>query len=381
MSRVRMPPWPSRDTVREGRRLAGEQPRQQQVGGGRLRVGAARRQAEHGRLAHPAEPQHRARVRRDAAPDEPAADRLERDEERVAGVRRPAARGQHHVDRLGRRARRHRRQRRLRPRPSRRRTYSNRDDRRAQRLDLVPDAPLEARPVGGAERLLDQHADPHRHERRDPDERPPSGAGDRDARGRPIAAGTTCGATFTDATSWPVATTDPSSAVNTSSGSIRSSSSTSRDRTWSTPGCAARRSTRLSLGPRCSSPGPRTAAASRSAASSSCRSPASDDEHGHRLGADLGGRRRSERVEVGGVEAPALRPALAADAQVAREDGAASGPPPDGGPGTSRSSRTPRSAPFRRRSAQSGQRRLDRASRVHHRHRRAVLGRRRGCRS
>ena len=187
-------------------------------------------------------------------------------------------------------------------------------------------------------------------------------------------AGTTCGATFTDATSWPVATTDPSSAVNTSSGSIRSSSSISRDRTWSTPGCAARRSIRLSLGPRWSSPGPRTAAASRSRRLVLVQVAGLHDQHGHGFGAHLGRRRRRERVEVGRVEAPALRPALAADTQVAREDGAGQVRLPDGGRGRSCSSRTPPVRAVRRRSAQAGQRRLDRASRVDHGHRRAVLG-------
>ena len=96
-------------------------------------------------------------------------------------------------------------------------------------LDLVPDAPLEPLAVRRAERLLHDDPDPHRDERRDPHQRPGAVRARPPPRRRSTASGTTWGATLTDATSCPGATTDPSSAVNTSSGSIRSSRSTSRD--------------------------------------------------------------------------------------------------------------------------------------------------------
>ena len=223
--------------------------------------------------------------------------------------------------------------------------YSKRSDRRAQRLHLVPDAALEPLAVGGPERLLDQHADPHRHERRDPDQRPRPARAIATPRST-IAAGTTCGATLTDATSWPAATTDPSSAVNTSSGSIRSSSSTSRD-------ADVEHARRARPGGR---PGSRWGrAASRPGAAHRGGEPERrlvlvevaglHDQHGDGSPRARPGRRR---------RAPRGRPRRAAgpstsasprDAQVAREDGAGQVRAGRVRPGTIRSSRTLRSAP------------------------------------
>ena len=62
--------------------------------------------------------------------------------------------------------------------------------------------------------------------------------------------------------------------LKTASGSIRSTRSRAATRTCSTPSRSASRSTRLSLGPRRTTPVPATAPASRTAASSSWRSPA-----------------------------------------------------------------------------------------------------------
>ena len=173
MSRVRMPPWPSRATVRGRRRLARQQPRQQQVGGGRLRVGAARGQAEDRRSAEPRQPEHRARVGRDAAPDDPAAQRLERDEERVGWVRRRAARGEDEVDGPSGPARRAPASAALdRPRRRRRRTRT--------RAIVEPSASTLSRTLcSNRSRARGAAATPSRppptrigDERRDPDERP-----------------------------------------------------------------------------------------------------------------------------------------------------------------------------------------------------------------
>ncbi len=70
------------------RRLTGQQAWEQQVGGRRFRVGATGRQPEDRRSADARQPQHRARVRRDAAPHDTTAELLDRDEERVLGVGR-----------------------------------------------------------------------------------------------------------------------------------------------------------------------------------------------------------------------------------------------------------------------------------------------------
>ena len=95
--RARMPPWASRATVAGRRGLARREPRQQQVRGGGHRVGAARRQPHDRRAAELREPQHGARVGRDAAPNDPAAQGVEGHEERVRGVGARAAGGEQDV--------------------------------------------------------------------------------------------------------------------------------------------------------------------------------------------------------------------------------------------------------------------------------------------
>ena len=94
-----MPPCPS-SPPSPPTRLTGEQPRQQQVGGRRLRVRPTRRQAKDRRPADPRQPQHRTRVRRHAPPDDAAAERGDRHEERVVRVGAGRARGKHQVGRV-----------------------------------------------------------------------------------------------------------------------------------------------------------------------------------------------------------------------------------------------------------------------------------------
>src|SRR4029079_15583167 len=78
--------------------LPGEQPRDHEVGRGRLRVRAARRQAQDWRPAEAAQPDHRARVGWDAAANDLAAQLVDRDEERVHRVGAAAAGGEDEVD-------------------------------------------------------------------------------------------------------------------------------------------------------------------------------------------------------------------------------------------------------------------------------------------
>ena len=234
MSRVRMPPWPRRDTVRRRRRLAREQPRQQQVGGGRLGVGAAGRQAEHGRPAHAAQPQHRARVRRDTAAHEPPAHPPQRDEERVPGsVDRPPAVRTTSTASAG-------------PRRQSTPARSRRGRLVGARTRMRPATSRAPPPCPGRSRSKRARS-AARSDSLTSDRRPASA---RTARPRPAAAvrsrRSRSPASTIDAghdvrgdlhrrDELARRTTDPSSAVNTSSGSIRSSRSTSRDRTWSTP--------------------------------------------------------------------------------------------------------------------------------------------------
>ncbi len=70
-----MPPYPSFATVFSEARFAAGQARQQQIDGCGLGVGTTRRQPQDRGLPDPGEPEHRPRVRRDATPDDPAAER------------------------------------------------------------------------------------------------------------------------------------------------------------------------------------------------------------------------------------------------------------------------------------------------------------------
>ena len=164
----------------QARRLAREQARQEQVGGRRLRVRAARREPQDGGLAHAAQPQHRARVGRHAATDEaPATPSSATKNGSEGSVERPPAVSTTSTASAAAPAR-HRSERRF----DGRRLVGQvveAHDRRAERLHLVPDAALEPRAIGGPQRLLDQHADPHRHERRHRDQRPSPARGDRHA--------------------------------------------------------------------------------------------------------------------------------------------------------------------------------------------------------
>ena len=154
------------------RPLPGEQARHHEVGGGRLRVRAARRQAKDRRSPErgPARPSTRgATARRAERSRRPA--RRSRRRTGPSGRccrRRPSARGRPDPCRAWRDAAPSRR-----PRPSPRRR-SRRSP--TQRLDLRPDARLEPLPGHGADGLPDDDRDPHRLERRDADDRPPARA-------------------------------------------------------------------------------------------------------------------------------------------------------------------------------------------------------------
>ena len=175
MSRVRIPPCPSRATVVAARRLA----RRAGAGaGGRPPSPSSRRRRSAARAppcagsapATASSPDGRARRARIIRPPDP----LEHGEERVGRVRRPAAGREDDVDRVRPRvrARSARLDRRLLVGDVR-----ERGDRRAQRRHLVADAPLEPRPVRRPQRLLHHDADAHRHERCDPDQRPGAAPG------------------------------------------------------------------------------------------------------------------------------------------------------------------------------------------------------------
>ena len=111
---------------------------------------------------------------RDAAADDPAAERGDRHEAGVERVRAGGAGGQDQVERV---------------RPADEAGHRGLDrvgvvldvldghDLRAEALDLGPDARLEPLARGGPDRLLDDDPDPARHERRDPDERVAAEAG------------------------------------------------------------------------------------------------------------------------------------------------------------------------------------------------------------
>ena len=193
------------------------------------------------------------------------------------------------------------------------------DDRRAEALDLVPDARLEPCPVRRPERLLDDDRDPHRAERRDPDERPARRRRTTASPASTTDAATTCGATLTLATRSPAATIEPSSRVKTSSGSIRFTRSSSAARTWRTPSCSARRSTRLWTGPRPDEPGPGDGVGEPQRGIVLVQIALVEDDDRDRP--DPERRIRGHGVEIGRGQPPALRPAAAADDEVARQDG------------------------------------------------------------
>ena len=242
-----------------------------EVGGGRLRVGAAGRQAEDRRPADPGQPEHRAGMGRHAVPDDPAAEPLDRHEERVDRVGAAAAGGQDDVG-AGRAS----------PRASAARAAGHRvvvvghvgDPASVEpsALDLVPGrSPRTARRAGARSDSLTTTADPHRPERRDP-RRADRGAdaGDPRAALDDATPSTTCGATLTLATRSPARDDRPS---NTREDLERVDPVEALERArrgrGRRPSCAASRSTRLSAGPRTIRPGPATAAARRRAASSS----------------------------------------------------------------------------------------------------------------
>jgi hypothetical protein len=112
---------------------------------------------------------------RHAVANHSSAEGLDRREERVRRVRGAATGSQDHVD--ASRAARDRRE-----RPAHRlvlvHDVIDGTDSRPEALDLVPDAPLEARPVRRPQRLLDDDRDRHRPERRDTDQRAPAVARD-----------------------------------------------------------------------------------------------------------------------------------------------------------------------------------------------------------
>ena len=202
-------------------RLPGEQPRQEEIGRGRLRVGAARRQPEDRVRAERRQPEHGTRVGGHAAPDEAPAEGVERLERRVRRIGAPRAGGEDEP-RAGAR-----RERRRRYRPGivgdvldRRRSSS-----RAPRP--WPDARLEPLPRRRVDRFFTRT--PTRVGRKRPTRTTgPVVRRDRLARSRD-ASSTRWGATLTLATRSPARTTWPSKPVKTSSGSIRSRRSRVRD--------------------------------------------------------------------------------------------------------------------------------------------------------
>ena len=107
-------------------------------------------------------------MRRDAAPDDLPAQLVDRDEERVQRVGAAAARRQYDVDPAAA----------ARDAPQLRRDVGvrlgvdDRDDLRAERLDLRPDARLEPLARHRPDRLPDHDRDPQVQERRDADDRP-----------------------------------------------------------------------------------------------------------------------------------------------------------------------------------------------------------------
>ena len=133
------------------------------------------------------------------------------------------------------------------------------------------------------------------------------------------ASDTRCGPTLTLATRAPGATTWPSNTVNTSSGSSRLTRSSAAIRTATTPATAATRSTRDWAGPRSATPGSppgdgRGQPEPRLVLVDLARIRA---QHGDRRP----GRGAGDRDEIGLAQPPALRPADAADREVAREHG------------------------------------------------------------
>ncbi len=256
---------------RGGRRgFTGEEPGNEQIGSRRLRIRPAGRQADERRSSGPTEPQHRARVRGHTPPDDSAAHPRESDEERRRRGRSrhrrrsaPGPRGRRRAP--GRAAP-------VRPRPAR-----PRHNRIATISDPSPST------FARTLRSNRSRAGPATDSlTRTPTRRCRNGATETRGRlrsacspARTVDSATAWGATLTLATRSPARTIWPSNTVNASRGSTRLKRSSAPTRTCTTPSVAARRSTRLSLGPRRVVPGPAIAAARRQPASSSWRSPAS----------------------------------------------------------------------------------------------------------
>ena len=163
------------------------------------------------------------------------------------------------------------------------------------------------------------------------------------------------------------------SAVKTSSGSSRFSRSSSAIRTWRTPSCAARRSTRLWDGP-----APRSGPGRRRRPPGGARRRPRGGRRARGRGrvtgptAERGGPRRSASRSAGDSRRP-FDQRCAADDEVARQDGPDQRRPAARRPGVrSARARTPMTCRSRR-SAEPAERRLDRPPRVDHRHRGPVL--------
>ena len=159
-----------------------------------------------------------------------------------------------------------------------------RDDLRAEPLDLGVDARLEPLAGDAADRFLDDDPDPPRQERRDPDQRAAAEPRAIRAPASTIAASTRCGATLTLATRSPrrddlavedgedLERVDPVEPLEVGDPDVDDAVDLGQQvDAGSRPGRAS------------SSPGPATAVASRSAASSSWSSPGSGNEDADRI--------------------------------------------------------------------------------------------------
>ena len=176
------------------RPLPGEQAREDQVGRGRLRVRAARRQAENrgppSRASHSIEPGCDGTPWLTISPPSSSTGRRTGPTDRSTGRRRsrtrstgpspPASAPQ------------------LRTATSSSGGVVDRHELRAQGLHLRPDAGLESLPRDALDRLLDDNRDAHRLERRDADDR--TSASTRRAPAATAAAATRCGPTLMLAT-------------------------------------------------------------------------------------------------------------------------------------------------------------------------------------
>ena len=314
--------------------LAGQQSREQQVGGGRLRVRPAGRQAEDRPYRRPG----RARAsspdgpaRRDGPPDRRAPRSPGRTGRAGSVLADPAVSTRSAVSapRVNRATRRL-------DRVGVVLDVGDREDRRAEPLDLGADARLEPL-AGGARGPISLTTTPTRRRWNGATHTigwPPKPA--IRAAASTTDASTMWGATLTLATSSPRSTTCPSKTVNTSSGSSRLIRSRSPTWTLTTPSAAATRSSRLSLGPRTSRSGPAIARARRSAASSSWSSPGSMTRT---VTGGAGVRGRDARA---GRRTPADGP-LPSAARRSAGRGPGSAPASDAGarrPGVTRSTRT-----------------------------------------